>query len=332
MALGRTRWPTLLPGLVVLVVFGVVARLAGSAIPALGPLVLAIGLGVVTVNVFGTPAQVKPGLDRHGLLLETGIVLLGASLTFDELARTGAVVAALAIAVVLGGVLLLERVAATVFGMNRGPRALLASGASVCGVSAVLAVAGAIDADEADITYAIGTILLFDAVTLLAFPVAGDLLALGGKQFGVWAGLSLFSTGPTAAVGFAVSETAGRWATITKLVRNSFIGVLALAYALRTATSGDSRTSPAEVWYRFPKFLVGFLAVVVVANLGWLTPAAIASIGTTADWLFTFAFVGLGLEMELSRIRDAGLRPIALVGLHLVTVSLLALMAVQVLL
>lgn len=332
MAQGRTGWPALLPGLFVLVAFGVVARLVGTAVPAVGPLVLAIALGVIAVNVVGAPSWIEPGLARHSLLLETGIVLLGASLTLDELTRTGPVVAALAVVVVLGGVLVLERVATSVFGMDSGPRALLASGASVCGVSAVLAVAGAIDADETDVTYAVGTILLFDAVTLLAFPVAGDLLGLGGKQFGVWAGLSLFSTGPTAAVGFAVSETAGQWATITKLVRNSFIGVVALAYALKVATGGASRTSPAEVWYRFPKFLVGFLAVAIVANLGWLSPVALDSIGTTTDWLFTLAFVGLGFEMELSRIRDAGLRPVALVGFHLALVSGLALMAVRILL
>lgn len=328
----RPSWLAVLPGLGVLCVLGVAARLGGGFVPGLSPLVLAIGLGVLVANVAGTPSWVRPGLSQHALLLETGIVLLGASLTVDELVRTGPVIVALSVAVVLGGILYLEFLAARIFGLERRPRALLASGASVCGVSAVLAVAGAVDADRTDVTYAVGTILLFDAVTLLVFPVTADLFGLGSKEFGVWAGLSLFSTGPTAAVGFSVSEIAGRWATVTKLVRNSFIGVLAVAYAVRTAaTTADTRTSPVEVWNRFPKFLVGFVVVVVVANLGWLSPGATASIEYTTDWLFTLAFVGLGFEIRLSKLRDAGLEPVVLVGLHLITVSALSLLVVRVL-
>lgn len=329
MAAERSDWQELLPGLALLAGFGVIARLVGVLLSGVSPLIIAIALGAIIANTIGTPSSAKRGLDRHNLLLETGIVLLGAGLAIDELATTGATVVVLAAFVVIGGVLLLEWLSGIIFGMDREARALLASGASVCGVSAVLAVAGATDADEVDITYAVGTILLFDAVTLVVFPLIGGFLGLEDKVFGVWAGLTLFSTGPTAAVGFAFSETAGEWATLTKLVRNSFIGILALGYALRTAAGGQNRLSGVEVWSQFPKFLVGFLVVVAFANLGLLSASAFTSIGTIGDWLFTLAFVGLGFELEWPRLRQAGLRPIVIVGSHLLLMSGLTLVAVR---
>lgn len=319
----------LAPGLAVLLVMATVARAVGAATP-LSPLVVAVAGGAAAATLVGVPEWAEPGVSRHKLLLETGIVLLGAQLTVAQLATTGPLVVALAVGVVLVGVLFVELVGRRA-GIESKTRSLLAAGASVCGVSAVLAVAGSIDGDEADISYAAGTVLLFDAVTLVAFPVVGSVLGLPDRAFGVWAGLSLFSTGPAAAVGFAVSETAGQWATITKLVRNTFIGVLAVAYALYY-TTGDEQTDAAEVWYRFPKFLVGFLLVAFAVNLGLVAPTTQATIGTVGDWLFALAFVGLGAELNPRRLRATGLRPVLVVLTQFLAVSLLALGAVTLLL
>ena len=310
------------PGLVVLVALAALSQAVGSATP-LSPLVVAIGSGALVAAAVGVPDWAEAGLDRHKLLLETGIVLLGAQLTLGQLVTTGPVVVALAFGVVVVGVLFVELLGRQV-GIESRTRSLLAAGASVCGVSAVLAVAGSIDGDEADISYAAGTVLLFDAVTLVAFPVVGTMLGLPDRVFGVWAGLSLFSTGPTAAVGFAVSETAGQWATITKLVRNTFIGVLAVAYALYY-TTGEERTDATEIWYRFPKFLVGFLLVALIANLGFVDAATQSAVETVGDWLFALAFVGLGFELNPRRLRATGLAPLLVVLAQFLTVSLLAL-------
>lgn len=323
-AIGR-----LVPGLLVLLALAGASRVVGGVTP-LSPLVVAIASGAAVAALVGVPAWAEPGVDRHKLLLETGIVLLGAQLTVGQLATTGPLVVGFAMGVVVAGVLFVELVGRQV-GIESRTRSLLAAGASVCGVSAVLAVAGSIDGDEADISYAAGTVLLFDAITLVAFPIVGTALGIPDRTFGVWAGLSLFSTGPTAAVGFAVSETAGQWATITKLVRNTFIGVLAVAYALYY-TSGSERADPTEIWYRFPKFLVGFLLVALVVNLGFVGPSTQATIGTVGDWLFALAFVGLGFELNPRRLQSTGLRPLLVVLAQFLTISLLALGAVTLLL
>lgn len=324
-----TRLRSLLPGFVVLVGIAIFARILGDAVPSLSPLIVAIGSGAVVSNTVGVPKRVRPGLSKHKLLLETGIVLLGARLTVTEIVNTGPLVVLLAAGVVILGVLYMEVIISRIFVVGQRTTSLLAAGTSVCGVSAVLAVAGSIDVDETDITYAVATILLFDTLTLVFFPLIGEMLHISAKQFGIWAGLSLFSTGPTAAVGFAVSETAGQWATVTKLVRNTFIGVLAIGYAVHYATAKADRTNVTQVWIRFPKFLFGFLAVAVIVNLSALSPEALASISTTGDWLFLLAFAGLGFDINVNELRATGIRPVLLVLIHFVTISSVTLLTVM---
>ncbi|WP_435197407.1 YeiH family protein [Natronomonas sp. EA1] len=317
----------LLPGLAVMAAIAGGSHLVGAATP-LSPLVVAVGVGMLIANTVGVPPVVRPGLDRHKLSLETGIVLLGARLSLGELAGVGPTVVLLAAAVVAFGVLYAEFLSRVVFDLRESVGSLLAAGASICGVSAVVAVAGSIDASERDIAYAAATVLLFDAVTLVAFPLAGELLALSGETFGVWAGLSMFSTGPVAAAGFAHSDVAGQWATLTKLVRNAFIGVVVIGYS---AVYSRGSTNLAAAWNRFPKFIAGFLLVVLLTNLGLVSQPQRATLGTLSDWLFLLAFAGLGFEVTVEGMVDAGVRPVLLVFVHLLTVSMLALAVVTVL-
>lgn len=328
------RVPSRIPGLFLLVALAVLARHIGARVPGVTPLVLAVAAGAVVANAVGTPDWAEPGVATHGLLLETAIVLLGARLALDELVRTGPLLFVLVVGTVAFGVVCVEGLCRVGFGVDGKTASLLAAGSSICGVSGVVATARSIDADESQVAYAAGTVLLFDAVTLVAFPLAGRALALPGKTFGVWAGLSMFSTGPVTAAGFAYSELAGRWATLTKVARNSLIGVVAVAYSLAYASrdgpdgtdgpdGGDVRLR--ALWSGFPKFLLGFLAVAAVANSGLLSAASLASIEAVSDWLFVVAFVGLGFDIRVDAMRDAGLRPVAVVCCYLALVSLLTL-------
>lgn len=299
-----------LPGLCLLAGLGSLARIFGS-VTILNPYVVAIAIGVAIAVAGGTPEWAEAGVRRYKLLLETGIVLLGASLAADQLIETGPVVVVLAIGTIAFGVVFIES-AGRILGTDAGIRPLLGAGGSICGVSAILAVGQSIDSNESTITYAAATVLLFDAVTLVAFPVLGSVLGVPDRVFGVWAGLSLFSTGPTAAVGFSMSETAGQWATVTKLVRNSFIGVLAVAYTIQY-TADDGRASVSQVWSRFPKFLIGFVVVAALANTNVLDEPTRASISVVSDWLFTVAFVGLGIGLNPREFRSSGIEPLAIV-------------------
>lgn len=309
-------------GISVLVVGAVVAWLLGALVPWPDPLLLAVAIGVVLANVVGVPEWLEPGIATHKVWLGAGIVLLGASVSVQSLVAAGPVVLALVVAAVCATTLLVEGLARNVFGIRERLSSLLAAGTGICGVSAVVAVAGSIDAKEETIAYAAGTILLFDAVTLAVYPAAGSLLAVPDQVFGVWAGVSMFSTGPVVATGFAHSEAAGQWATLTKLARNALIGGVVLAYAGYYARRGaKTTTSLGTVWTEFPKFVVGFLVLAGIASLGVFTSAQVTAIENAYDWLFLLAFVGLGTELQGDVFRNAGIRPVLVV---LVTWAIIA--------
>ena len=318
-----------LPGLALLVVGAALSQLVAGAVDGLQPLVVAVALGVVVGNTVGTPAAAEPGVGVDKLFLETGIVLLGAAVVVGEFLAAGPTVLGLVLATVAGGLVLAELIARLLFRLDGTAPSLLAAGASICGVSAVVAIGRVLDARAAAITFAAATILLFDAVTLVAFPLAGEWLGLTSRQFGVWAGVSMFSTGPVAAAGFAHSPEAGQWATVTKLARNSLLGGVAIAYSLAYTARSATEPGVRRLWAEFPKFLLGFLVVAAVANSGLLSPAALESIGRVSDALFTLAFVGLGLSIRLREMRAVGGAAVGAVLVHLLVVSALALAAVR---
>ncbi|XVH32049.1 YeiH family protein [Haloferacaceae archaeon DSL9] len=320
-----------LPGIAVLLAVAAIAQLAGSAIGG-NPLILAIVAGVVIGNTVGIPGWAERGTELHKLFLETGIVLLGASIAIDELVGAGPRVIALVVGTVAFSLCLVEGLARGLFGLRERSASLLAAGTSICGVSAVAAVGQVIEAKSAHLTYAAATVVLFDAITLVVYPPLGGLLGLTAQEFGVWAGLSMFSTGPVAAAGFAHSPEAGQWATVTKLARNTLLGVVAIGYSVAYSTSKASDPGLKRLWFQFPKFLIGFLLVALVANAGVLSAESIDAIGRASDWLFVLAFVGLGLGIRPEKMRQAGLTPIAIVCCAFAIISTGTLLVVRTLL
>ncbi|MFB6108292.1 MAG: YeiH family protein [Haloplanus sp.] len=313
-----------LPGVCLLCLGAVLARAVGT-LTGLNRLLVAIALGVVLANGYGIPSRLAPGLSTHKIWLGTGIVLMGASLTLGTVLDAGPTLL-LVILVVAGTTMLtVELLAGSVFGLGDRLGSLLAAGSGICGVSAVVAVSGAIRAREEQIAYAAATVLLFDSVTLVVYPMVGHLLGLSDVVFGIWAGVSMFSTGPVVAVGFAHSATAGQWATVTKLSRNVLIGVVVLGYASYYSGSGGGTPSVRTLWDEFPKFVFGFLALVAVSSAGLLSAPQRTALEHGYDWLFLLAFVGLGTEIRLEEFRSTGVKPALVVLAGLCVASILSL-------
>src|SRR5947199_110910 len=123
---------------------------------------------------------------------------------------------------------------------------------------------GAREADDDDATFAIAAILALGAFGLFAYPAIGHFLHMSDKAFGLWAGLAVDNTAEAAAAGAIFSDAAGKVAVLTKSTRNAMIGFVVLAYALYWAAKGQAQTvqnKAAFVWQKFPKFVLGFLAV-----------------------------------------------------------------------
>jgi uncharacterized integral membrane protein (TIGR00698 family) len=303
-------------GVGVLVSGAVGAWMLGKVLPWPNPLLIAVVIGVFVSNTVGVPEYLEQGIETHDIWLRGGIVLMGASVSLGALIEGGPVVLALVSTVVVITVVLFEIVARKTFRIDERLGSLLAAGTGICGVSAVAAVAGSIGADEEAIAYAAGTVLLFDAVTLALYPLVGSVIAIPDQVFGVWAGVSMFSTGPVVAAGFAYSEVAGQWATVTKLARNSLIGLVVLIYAAYYARQGPETTAEITTLLReFPQFVFGFFFFAFLASAGVLSTGQVTTLENAYNWLFLIAFVGLGTELQRSVFAKAGFKPIAAVFL-----------------
>jgi len=324
-----------MPGLLVLATITMVSVKLSAILPWGDPLILTVLIGAMASNSIGTPKWANAGLSLHKRLLEGGIILLGAQLTLRQVAAAGPSIILLTVCTVTTGILVIEFLSRKLFRLEPTMASLLAAGSSICGVSAVIAIAASIDAREEQITYVAGAILIFDAITLVVFPYLGTLFTLSSKVYGIWVGLTMFSTGPVAAAGFAHSSAAGQWATLTKLVRNSFIGLVAVAYSINYATTSVNSNTIMDVrgiWEEFPKFIVGFVFMMVCANLGLFPEKHLPLINGVSEALFLLAFAGLGYDIRLSEMRASGVRPLIVLLVYLTMIGAVLLISVPYLL
>jgi uncharacterized integral membrane protein (TIGR00698 family) len=202
--------------------------------------------------------------------------------------------------------------------LNLSPKltSLLAIGSSICGVSAIIAAKGAIDADDEDTSYAIAAILALGAFSLFTFPLIGHSLGLSDHAFGMWAGLAVDNTAEATAAGALYSDAAAKFAVLAKTARNATIGFVVLAYAIYWARKSKAevvQNKAAFLWQKFPKFVLGFLLISLAATAGLFSKPQIADIANLSRWAFLLTFAGVGLQTNIRELRQQGMKPL-LVG------------------
>ncbi len=287
--------------------------------------VYAILLGLLG-NVVLTRLKVRDRLAggfRTEFFIKTGLVLLGASINFAVIltAAGPAVLQALVLISVvfgftwwLGGRL----------GLDDRLRALLSSAVSICGISAAIAAAGAVQAKREQLAYTASLVVVFALPSIFLLPAAANGLGLSQPVAGAWIGGNIDTTAAVSAAGALAGEQALQLATIVKTTQNALLGVVAVAltayFAVRVERSAESTTSArpsaAQLWERFPKFVLGFLAASVIGTLYVAAVGAAAAkpvIATVNDLRTLFlilAFVSIGLEFRVAPLREAGWRPV----------------------
>jgi uncharacterized integral membrane protein (TIGR00698 family) len=290
----------------------------------------AILIGLVVGNAFGgsTAFRVfRPGIACYEFFLKVGIALLGVRFLLGDLAKLGGLSLALVVIELAGAGALMVLLGRA---FKLGPRltALLAVGSSVCGVSAIIATQGAIDASDEDTSYAIGAILALGALGLFLFPAIGHALHMSDHAFGLWVGLAIDNTAEVVAAGHLYSDDAGKWAVLAKTARNATIGFVVLGVALWFAAREHRhlRGSRARlVWSKFPKFVLGFLILSALGSAHVFTAPQVASLANLGRWAFLLTFAGVGLETRAARLRQQGMRPLVVGALGEIGIAVLTL-------
>ncbi|QDT44296.1 hypothetical protein Pan241w_44050 [Gimesia alba] len=283
----------------------------------------ALMIGLVISNTIGTPNWMKPALKTE-LYIKTGLVVMGASVLFSRLLVLG--LPGIYVAWVVTPIVLISTYA---FGQkflkmeSRSLNMVISADMSVCGVSAAIATAASCKAKKEELSFAIGLSLSFTVIMMIVLPAVIKALGIGPILGGAWMGGTIDATGAVAAAGAILGDEAEQVAVTIKMIQNILIGVTAFGVAVYWVSFVETKESNIkpdawEIWYRFPKFVLGFITASAIFSLLYVfmqggdtvVPAMVKeSSKVFRGWFFCLAFISIGLETnfrELAKFLKGG--------------------------
>lgn len=269
---------------------------------------------------------IKPGI-RTELFLKIGLVLLGAGVSFKVIitAAAGAILQAL---IMVTAVYFFSWWLGGKFGLPDTLRAVMSTAVAICGVSAAIAAAGSVVAKKEEITYVTALVIVTALPLMVILPLIAGAMNMPEPVAGAWFGGNVDTTAAVVGAGTIYGETAQKIASIVKQTQNALIGVVAFLLALYFSTVVEGKKqkpSPAVIWQRFPKFVLGFILASLIFTFGWISKDAGKAIGAMKDWAFCLAFVAMGLELSVGDFKKMGWSPVIVYLIVTVFNTLLAL-------
>lgn len=317
-------------------------RLLGEAY--LEALVLAILLGVIVRSVWTPTLRWSAGIDFSAkLLLEFAVVLLGASISAASVFALGPAMLA-GIVCVVSLAIASSYIICRGLGLPQRMAILIACGNSICGNSAIAAVAPIIGADSDDVASSIAFTAVLGVVVVLGLPLLVPVLDLSLKQYGVLAGLTVYAVPQVLAATLPIGALSNQVGTVVKLVRVLMLGPLVLGLSL---AAGKLREEPAEepsvirasadrpkaarpgLHELVPWFIVGFLFVAAARSIGLIPQPLLAPLASTAAILTTVSMAGLGLGVDVRVVARAGGRVTTAVTASLIVLGLISLIMIR---
>jgi uncharacterized membrane protein YadS len=277
--------------------------------------VFALGLGLLWSHLLPMPGWLRDAA-RAEFLIKVGIVIHGATIALPEIMKAGVpgmIQAALVIPVVWYACYFIARK----LKVDDEFAVMLSTAVSICGVSAAIAACGAIQGDKKKLSYVTSLVLVCAMPMIILLPWAVNSLGLSAEVGGAWLGGTLDTTASVTAATKSVAEKLGEKAidigTIVKSAQNVLIGVAAFVlsvwWSMRGGAAAGKRVSPAVIWERFPKFVIGFILASVLFSY-WVPAEALKAakdpIKNFRDVWFAAAFVCIGLETRLGELFKLG--------------------------
>ncbi len=247
-------------------------------------------------------------------ILELGIVLLGFSMDFTYLTGNSIVVFMLILVATLCSFILIIVFANRILNLNLNLAVLLATGNSICGNSAIVAIAPIIKATPSEIGIAIGFSAICGALQIILFPLLFPITSLSFYQYGLIVGISVYAIPQVIAASFAISNLSGIIATQVKLVRILFLGPLALLIGFikhRQVTFAPNNQFNIHLF--FPWFIIGFLTTVLLANIISFPIVFLEYTKNISSLLFVIALAAIGFRIKLNEIKQTAWQVIATV-------------------
>ena len=345
---------TIFPGVALALVFclfsqGINNLLAieifGTPKSPISTVLIAILLGILMGNAFTPRAGMMIGLDfTQKYILKLGIIFLGIRLSFADFIKFGTIAIPLIIFCILG-VLILIKLLIKKVPISSKMSYLIAIGTSVCGATAIVATAPVINAKKSEVAYAIANITLFGVIAMIIYPYFAEWYFDGeALKIGLFLGTSIHETSQVAAAGliydqqFNSPETLNV-ATVTKLIRNTFLVILIPLFAF-LYNRGELKGKNYSILSIFPYFVLGFIGMIIIRNLGdqffntdsndlELWRILIEYLKTLATVFLTMAMAAVGISINLNELKSMGYKPFVVGLIAAITVGFISLIYIE---
>jgi uncharacterized membrane protein YadS len=267
--------------------------------------IFALIFGLIISNLIGVPGWLLEAV-RTEYYIKTGLVIMGATILFQEIMTAGALGMIQAIAVVTV-IWYFSFWVARKLRVDEEFAVILSSAVSICGVSAAIATCGAIQGDRRKLSYVASLVLIVAIPMIILQPWIIRLMNIPDAVGGAWLGGTLDTTGSVVAAGALISDTAMKIGTIVKFSQNVLIGFAAFAlsiwWSFRQPAEGQERPTARVIWDRFPKFVLGFMAASLLFSFVVPADTVVSTkglIGALRTWWFALAFTSIGLETRFT--------------------------------
>ncbi|WP_311480997.1 putative sulfate exporter family transporter [uncultured Anaerococcus sp.] len=306
-----------LPGLILALVIAYIAQFIENILPqhVIGGSVIALFIGMFLNTIIDTENTLKSGITfTSKRLLKFAIILFGASLNMSIVLNVGKLSIYVMIFTLLtcfGGGYFIGKA----LGLNWKMSNLISAGTGICGGSAIAAIAPVIEAEDTDIAYAMSATFLFDMLMIIAFPIMGRAMGLSDMAYGLWTGTAVNDTSSVVAAGFAYSDAAGDFATMVKLTRTLSIIPVVLIFRMIHHRLEVKKMGHEYVEKKFtitsivPFFILGFLAMVMLNSLGFISENLSMTLKTISKFLMVAALAAIGLNTKYRDMKKAGINP-----------------------
>ncbi len=277
----------------------------------------ALIFGLLISNTVGLPGWLKPAVLTE-YYIKIGLVCMGATILFSVIIKAGGV-GMLQALLVVAAVWFFTYWLGRRFGMAERFSSTMATGVSICGVSASIAAGGAVQGDPKETSYIIAWLLVGAVIMIIVMPPIAKAVNMPTNMAGAWLGGTIDNTGAVVAAGEVMKSKASLdTAALVKMAQNILIGFAAFFLAVWATLkldkkSASERPSFMEIWYRFPKFIVGFIIASLIASfyiepvMGAKSAATITGLLTTyRTWFFALCFVCIGLETNFKELLSVG--------------------------
>lgn len=291
--------------------------------PYLEALVIAIVLGMLVRTIWQPGPLWRPGIAFSAKqILETAVTLLGASISIAAIAESGLglfLATIGTVAIVLPASYAISRL----LGLSVRLSILVACGNSVCGNSAIAAVAPVIGASNDEIASSISFTAVLGVLVVLGLPLLIPLLSLSAAQYGVLAGLTVYAVPQVLAATVPAGLLSTQIGTIVKLMRVLTLGPIVLGFSLfgsklRNGAGVDGVAKPIKFYQAVPWFIIGFLVLASLRSFNVLPPEWAAPLQKVASLLTIVSMAALGLGVDIRILGRVGGRVTSAVILSLI--------------